>query len=372
MALTGRAVVLDQPNGKFTIEEATVPEVHPSGMIVRQEMTGVCGTDAHLYRGHSPTLKFPIVMGHECVGIIEQFGKDAPREDITGRPVKEGDRIYLLPGMRCGTCYYCAVLLQPNLCLNSAGFGFRPWPDQPVHFQGGYSDYLWTKGMGFLKVDVEPRTIAALEPLSIGVHVVSQVHFQPGDTAVVQGAGAIGLLTMAIAKESGVTKIIVIGAPKSRLDLAKQWGADLVINLEEVKSAEERAEIVRKETVGGHGADFVFECTGFPGAITEGIDLLRRGGTYIVAGHFTDAGTVSINPFTHLNRKNITLKGVWSSEKTHFVRARSVVESGKYPMEQVISHVLPLERLEDAIKAMSGAYRLDGEEIRKIGIASRI
>lgn len=373
MTLVGRAVVLDKPNGTFKIEAATVPEVVPGGMIVRQEMTGVCGTDAHLYRGHSPTLVFPVVLGHECVGIVERLGKGLTT-DVTGRPVKEGDRVYVIPGIRCGKCYYCTVLLQPNLCLNGAGFGFHPWAEQPIYFQGGYSDYLWLKeGVGFLRVDVEPRAICALEPLTIGVHVVSQVHFQPGDTAVVQGAGAIGLFTSSIAKASGASKVIMVGAPASRLELARRFGVDVVVNLEEVTSAEERVELVKKETIGGYGADVVFECTGFPKAIPEGIDMVRRGGTYIVAGHFTDAGPVTLNPFTHLNRKNITLKGVWSSEKTHFVRGRAVVESGQYPYAEVISHVLPLSRVGDAIQAMSGGnYRLDGTEIRKLGISAML
>ena len=372
MALVGRAVVLDKANGTFVIEEAPVPEVHPGGMILRQEMCGVCGTDAHLYRGHLPYLRYPLVMGHECVGIVERLGSQV-KADVTGRPVKEGDRVYVIPGIRCGSCYYCAVLLQPNLCLNAGGFGFRPYADQPIHFQGGYADYLWLKeGQAFVRVDVDPQTVCALEPLSIGVHVVSQVHFQPGDTAVIQGAGAVGLLTMAIARESGASKLIVVGAPASRLELAEEFGADVTINLEEIRSPEERVELVRKETVGGYGADVVFECTGVPAALAEGIEMTRRGGTYIVAGHFTDAGTVPINPFGHLNRKNITLRGVWSSEKTHFVRARAVVESGKHPFAKVISHVLPLTRVADAIQAMSGGYRLDGREVRKIGIAAQL
>ena len=372
MALVGRAVVLDKPNGTFTIEEATVPEVDPGGMIVRQEMCGVCGTDPHLYKGHLFYLKYPIVMGHENVGTIERLGSKVTA-DVTGRPVKEGDRVYIIPGTRCGKCYYCTVLLQPNLCLSGGGFGFRPYPDQPIHFQGGFADYLWIKeGQGFLKVDAEPKAIVALEPLSISTHVVSQYHFLPGDTAVVQGAGAIGIQTMVVAKESGATKVIVVGAPASRLELAKKFGADVTINIEEVRSPEERIELVRKETVGGHGADVVFEATGVPAALAEGIEMTRRGGTYVVAGHFTDAGTVSLNPFSHFNRKNITLKGVWSSEKAHFVRARSIAESGKYPFAELISHVLPLSRVADAIQAMSSGYRLDGQEVRKIAIASQL
>jgi L-iditol 2-dehydrogenase len=371
MALIGRAVILDRPNGTFTIEEAEVPEVAPGGMIVRQEMCGVCGTDAHNYRGHASTLKFPLVMGHENVGTIERLGSQV-KTDITGRPVKEGDRVYVVPAVRCGKCYYCTVLMQPNLCPNGFAIGFRPYPDQPIHFQGGYADYIWLQeGQGFLKMDATARQSVALEPLAIGTHVVSQYHFNPGDVAVIQGSGAVGIQVLAIAKASGASKVIVVGAPATRLELAKRFGADLTINIEEIKSPEERADLVRKETVGGFGADVVFECTGFPKALAEGIDMARRGGTYIVAGHFTDAGPVELNPFVHLNRKSITLKGVWSSERSHFVRARSVVESGAFPFDDLVSHVLPLSRLGDAIQSF-GAYRLDGQEVRKIAISAQL
>jgi threonine dehydrogenase-like Zn-dependent dehydrogenase len=372
MALVGRAVVLDKPNGTFEIVEAEVPEVQPGGMIVRQEMCGVCGTDAHLYRGHSPTLKYPLVMGHENVGIVERLGGEV-RADVTGRPVKEGDRVYIVPGIRCGKCYYCTILGQPNLCLNSGGIGFRPYADQPIYSQGGYGDYIWMKeGVAFLRIDADPREVVTLEPLSVGVHIVSQVHIQPGDVVVVQGAEAIGLAAMTFAKLAGASKVIVVGAPKSRLDLAREFGADLTVDLSAVGSAEERIELVRTESAGGHGADVVFECTGVPAALPEGIEMTRRGGTYVVAGHFTDAGPVTLNPFLHLNRKNITLKGVWSSERSHFVRARAVVESGRFPFAKLVSHVVPLARVGEAIEAMSGRYVLDGQEVRKIAVSSRL
>ncbi len=99
--------------------------------------------------------------------------------------------------------------------------------------------------------------------------------------------------------------------------------------------------------------------------------MLRRGGTYAVAGHFTDSGDTTINPFDHINRKHITIMGVWSADIAYFVRGRPIVESGKYPLEKMISHKLGLDRCLDAMKAMSWgdkSYRLDGQEVKKIVI----
>jgi len=371
MIKKGRAVILDKPDGEFTIDESELPEPKEGEILVKQEICGVCGTDAHMYHGHLPSTNFPIVLGHEPVGIIAKLGRDV-KTDHAGEPVKEGDRIYIVPGLNCRKCYFCTVLFEPTLCVNSTAYGFRPYLDQPPHFQGGYAEYIYMNhpNSTFLKMHVPPETAVLLEPLTVGIHQVDKARLRVGDIAVIQGGGAIGLSTLAAAKETGAYKTIIIGAPKSRLDLAKEFGADLTINIEEVTDEKERIEMVKSETVGGYGVDVVFECTGFPNAIVEGIDMLRRGGTYVVAGHFTDVGNVSLNPFLHFTNKQINLVGVWGDDIGHFVRGKPILESGKYPFEKMISHKLPLERVKDAIDAISTNYRLDDKEVRKIVIAT--
>ncbi len=366
----GRAVILDKPNGEFTIDEAELPEPKEGELLVKLEMCGVCGTDAHMYHGHLPGTKFPIVLGHEPVGIITKLGKGV-KVDHTGEPVKEGDRIYVVPGIRCRKCYFCTVLEEPTLCVNSTAYGFAPYSDQPPHFQGGYAEYIYVNhpASTFLKMHVKPEIAVLLEPLTVGIHQVDKVRLRVGDTAVIQGSGAIGLFTLVEAQETGAHKFLVIGPPDSRFDLAKEYGADLTINIEEVTDPKERVEMVKSETALDYGADVVFECTGFPNAVIEGIDMLRRGGSYVVAGHFTDVGNVSLNPFLHFTNKQINLIGVWGDDIGHFVRGRPIIESGKYPFEKMISHQLPLERVKDAMDAISTNYRLDDKEVRKIVIA---
>lgn len=367
----GKAAILDRPKGKFTIEDAPLPDVREGELLVKQEMCGVCGTDAHIYQGHLPEIVYPIVLGHEVVGRIAKLGKGV-ESDFTGELVKEGDRIYVIPGISCRKCYFCAVLREPTLCLNGRGLGFRPFPEQIPHFQGGYSEYIYVNhpNWNFIKMHVEPEVAVLLEPFTIGIHMVDRARIKAGDVAVIQGAGAIGLLTLVAARETGAYRTIVIGAPESRLELAREFGSDMTINIEEIKDPKERVDIVRDETTGKHGADIVFECTGVPQAVPEGIDMLRRGGTYVVAGHFTDAGDVRLNPFSHFTRKHITVIGVWGSDVTHFVRGRPILESGKYPFEKLVSHKLPLERVADAMKTITEGYRLDGREVRKIVITS--
>jgi threonine dehydrogenase-like Zn-dependent dehydrogenase len=255
--------------------------------------------------------------------------------------------------------------------LKRRGYGFRPLKDVDPHFQGGYSQYLdLVPGSTYLKMETDAQTAVVLEPLTIGLHQVSRIRLPVGSTAVIQGAGAIGILTLVAAREAGALRTIVVGAPRSRLELAKAFGADVTISIEEVPDPAERVRLVREETPGAYGADVVFECTGVPASLPEGIDMLRRGGTYVEAGHYTDHGEVALNPFRHMVHKQITLVAVWGADTPHFVAGRALIESGAYPFADLDSHRLPLDRVAEGVTAIGGAYRLDGEEVRKIAVAA--
>lgn len=371
MARTGRVAILDKPEGTFTIEEKPLPEIKAGEILVKQERAGVCGTCVHMYHGHLPGIKYPIILGHEIVGIIDTLGEGV-KTDLMGEPIQEGDRVYVLPAIRCGKCYFCSVLGMPNLCNGGGAYGVKPLSEDPLYFTGGYADYVYLSHplSKVLKMNADPDTAVLLEPFSIGIHALDRVKMKTGSVAVIQGAGAIGLFTLIAAKEMGAFKTIVIGAPASRLELAKTYGADVTIDIEQVRDPAERIAMVKKETPGGYGADVVFECAGVPAAVPEGIDMLRRGGDYVVAGHFTDVGDVPLNPFTHFTNKHINLVGVWGGKLPYFVQGKPLLESGKYPFAEMVSHILPLDRLGDVMRAISTDYRLDGKEVRKIVIAS--
>jgi L-iditol 2-dehydrogenase len=144
-----------------------------------------------------------------------------------------------------------------------------------------------------------------------------------GDTVVVQGAGPVGLAAAAFAGLRGAARVIVIGAPDARLDLARRFGVDLAFSLDE-HSPHDRDEAVRDLT-GGRGADVVVEATGNPDAVPEGLRLLRDGGTYVVAGHYTDVGTTTLNFHTDVNRKHVQIRGQWGTEFSHVVRALALL-----------------------------------------------
>ncbi|MCC6314253.1 MAG: alcohol dehydrogenase catalytic domain-containing protein [Thermomicrobiales bacterium] len=370
MTLRGNSAVLDAPHGTFAIEERDVPEPRPGGLLLRQELCGVCATDAYVHRGHLPGTVFPLVLGHETIGIVERLGPGTT-EDATGRPLAVGDRVSVAPGVSCGHCVFCAVHRQPTLCLNRRGYGFRPRRDEPPHFQGGFAQYVdVAAGATVLTMAVDATAAVTLEPLTIGIHAATRANIPLGATVVIQGSGAIGILALAAAREAGALRTIVVGGPATRLALAREFGADVTIDLAAVPDPAERTRLVRAETPGGHGADVAIECAGTPAAISEGIDMLRRGGVYVEAGHYTDHGDIPLNPFRHLVNKHITLVGVWSAGIPHFVAGRALIESGRYPFADLVSHVLPLERVADGVGAIGGSYLLDGTEIRKVAIAA--
>lgn len=177
-----------------------------------------------------------------------------------------------------------------------------------------------------------------------------------------------GLCAQGAARAAGVHQTIVGGAPASRLELAEEFVADLTIDIEKVPDSAERIALVKEAMPGVYGPDALFECTGVPQSLPKSIRMLRRGGTYVESGHFTNAGDVTLNPHFHFVRNHITLVGVWVSSLSHFVRGGPILESGRYPFEKMVSHRLPLEGRGDAIQPLSTNHRLNKVEARKIAI----
>jgi threonine dehydrogenase-like Zn-dependent dehydrogenase len=306
-----------------------------------------------MYYGHLAGIAYPIIIGHEFCGTIEKLGAGVT-EDSRGNPVKEGDRVIVIPGVSCGYCYYCAIAKTPTRCSNIVAYGFMPDDDKNV-LAGGYAQYVYVQypHTPFLKTDL-PANIAVLtEPL----------------TMVIQGAGAIGLGALLFARYGGAAKTIVIGGPPSRLELAKQFGADVVIDIAEVKDPEERIRLVKEETMGKRGADIVFECAGIPATIPEGLSMLRDSGRYVELGHFTNVGPIGINPHLQLMQKNADLFACWGGEIEFFIQGLPFLEKREYPYEKIVDPVIPMGRAKEAVEAIvKRGWKMDGRDIFKVAI----
>jgi 5-exo-hydroxycamphor dehydrogenase len=176
------------------------------------------------------------------------------------------------------------------------------------------------------------------------------------DWVVVQGAGPVGIAALAVAREAGAANVIVVGGPKHRLEMAQRFGATHLIALEDLREAKDRIEAVRALT-GGHGADAVLECVGHPSAVTEGLEMCRDGGRYLVLGHYCNAGPAELNPHI-ITRKQLQIYGSWSSEPRHLRAAIEFLGARRqeFPFAAMVTHRFPLI---DANDALATTARLD-------------
>jgi threonine dehydrogenase-like Zn-dependent dehydrogenase len=173
-----------------------------------------------------------------------------------------------------------------------------------------------------------------------------------------------------MAKLAGATRIICVGAPAGRLEVARAFGADAVVDIEAVPDPEERRRAVLDETPYGIGADIVYGCVGVASAWLEGVSFVRDEGCFMELGLAADAGNVAFNPAIHLVSRNLTFMGTLGlSDYQDAVVAGRILEQAPLPFGDIVSPQLPLERVGDAIQALNSNYRIDGQTALKIAIA---
>jgi threonine dehydrogenase-like Zn-dependent dehydrogenase len=356
---TASAAVLEQFKAPLQLRRYPLPSrPEPGAALVRIEMAGICGTDVHLWKGELP-IGLPVILGHETVGRIEQLGEGV-ETDWTGEPLQVGDRVTWNPSAACGACYYCAEKRLPTRCTSRRAYGIGYRCDQAPHFLGGYAEfhYLRPRTTIFKLPDDLPTEsiIGAGCALNTAIHGVERTGISWRDVVVVQGAGPVGISALAAARSAGAAKVIVLGAPRPRLELAKRFGADHVIDIDETRTPADRIDAVRGLT-GGHGADAVLECAGVPAAVVEGMEMCRDGGRYLVLGHYCDAGPVSWNPHV-VTRKQLTVIGSWSSEPRHLKAAMGFLRDNRerFPFAQMVSHRFRLEEANEAL-ATTAAWK---------------
>jgi threonine dehydrogenase-like Zn-dependent dehydrogenase len=240
-------------------------------------------------------------------------------------------------------------------------------------FSGGFAELLYLNAPAttfMLKMNAPATTAVLLEPLGVAVTAVRRAQPQLGDTVVVQGSGAIGLLTLGLAKLGGASRVICVGAPAKRLEVARAFGADAVVDIDAVPDPDERRRAVLAETPFGIGADIVYGCVGVASAWLEGVSFVRDQGCFMELGLAADAGEVQFNPANHLVSRNLTFMGTLGlSDYRDAVVAGRILEEAHLPFGEVVSHQLPLERVGDAIQALNSNYRIDGQTALKIAIA---
>ena len=272
--------------------DAPDPQIADDDVLVRVRACGICGSDVHGMDGSTGRRVPPIIMGHEAAGVIAEVGKQV-------QGWKQGDRVTFDSTIFCGACWFCQRGLI-NLCDHRRVLGVS-CEDYRQH--GAFAEYvaLPQRILHRLPDAVSFEQAAMVEPVSVAVHAVERTPVSLGDTAVVMGAGMIGLLVVQALRVAGCGKIIAVDLEPQKLELALALGADVALKADECDVAAE----VRSQTQ-GRGADVAMEVIGLSPTINTAVASLRKGGSLTLVGNFRP--TVEI-PLQAVVTRQLTLAG---------------------------------------------------------------
>src|SRR5215831_17105964 len=322
---TVEAVFMAAPGRPLERTRVAAPRPRPGGAVLQTVGSEVCGTVVHLWHGRLAGVPYPIIPGHVSVGrVLETQG---PLLDVEGRPIAVGALVtfYDVYGA-CGACWQCLVARASNRCPHRRVYGITaPAADGLL---GGWSERI--EILPGVRVVPLPETLTAEDflgggcGLPTGFHAVERAGVAMGDTVVVQGSGPVGLSALVFASLAGALRVLVVGAPASRLEAARALGATDVLDITATPDPAGRVRWARERT-SGRGADIVIEASGNPAAVPEGLEMLRDGGRYVVVGQYTDSGDAVVNPHRHVNRRHATILGCWGYEFSHLHRALAMM-----------------------------------------------
>jgi D-arabinitol dehydrogenase (NADP+) len=311
------SVVIKKPREIFVMEKE-IPEPGPGEVLIQVMASGICGTDLHIYRGEYLG-DYPVIPGHEFSGIVTAAGRQVTR-------FKVGDRVAVEPNIACDNCIHCLNNRQ-NFCLN--------WQAIGVTLPGGMEQYVTAPEKAVFSIGNLPYEQAAfMEPLSCVVHGVERARIDLGDKVAILGAGPIGDLILQMARLQGAAQITVLENNPGRAELARQLGADQVVN---------RMEDLQPDTY-----DVVIDATGVISVMNRAIDFARHGGTVLLFGVPPSGKKMEFEAFK-IFRKGLTLLSSYTSVRNSF-QAVNLLQTGQVRVEALISHRLPLKDLPRALE----------------------
>ena len=319
-----KSLLLSEYN-HLEIADLPLPAVGPDEVLVRVEACGICGSDVHGYDGSSGRRIPPIVMGHEAAGTVAAIGADV-------RKYAQGDRVTFDSTVYCGKCEYCARG-QINLCDNRQVIGVS-CGDYRRH--GAFAEYVVVpeRIMYPLPETISFDEAAMLEAVSVALHAVRVSEAAGGETALVIGAGMIGLLTLQAARAAGCKRVLIADVDATRLNLATQVGAEEILHC---SGAELVAEVLR--LTNGRGVDLALEAVGRNETVAAAIDSTRKGGTVTLVGNIAPEVTL---PLQKVVTRQLRLQGSCAS-CGEYPEAIELIANGKIKVEPLITAVASLE-----------------------------
>ena len=322
-----KQVVLVSPR-HLALKETSAPAPRFGEVLVEVKATAICGTDLYIYTGQTPVV-YPRVPGHEFTGVVERVG-----EGVTG--FSPGDGVAVNPNLSCGSCELC-ILGKENLCPNGLFMGRET--------DGSLREHLTVPQSLVFKMPshVSFAEGALIQPLSTVVHGQRRADIKPGESVVVIGQGATGLMHTRLSKLAGAYPVIAVGRSQWKLDLALQMGANFVVSASQGDTV---AQVVR--LTGSLGADVVIEAVGNPDTVLQALDMLKPGGRMLGFG-------ISPQPLPSLDlyrlyRKEATLMFPRALTRADFYMATELVASERLDLKPLITRQYALEEAPAAFR----------------------
>jgi 2-desacetyl-2-hydroxyethyl bacteriochlorophyllide A dehydrogenase len=313
---------------EIRIENVPLPKIKDDGVLLKVKAVSICGSDVHAYRGVSKRRIPPLVMGHEFSGEIAEVGSKVKNLNV-------GERVVVEPIVSCGTCRLCR-LGRNNICEKLQLVG--------LHLSGAFSEYVSVpaKKCYPLPTTVSFEEASLVEPLAVAVHAVHLASLEKNEPIAIIGSGAIGLMTLQVAKYRGERKIVVLDTLDYRLALAQKLGATTTINV----TKEDPLQRIIMEG----GVDTVFEAVGHQETVQQGLAMVRTGGKVIVIGMLE---AIMQLPMLDITVKEIDLQGSYGYTSDDFQQALKLIGQGKVDVKPLITHLLPLDDIKKGFEILS-------------------
>src|SRR4051812_694113 len=304
--------------GRFTTAEATAPGVPEGHALVRVHRVGICGTDLHAFRGRQPFFTYPRVLGHELgVEVVDPGASDS---------LRAGDRCAIEPYLNCGTCIACRRG-RPNCCTSLSVLG--------VHQDGGMREFIAVPPRKLHPSNrLSYEQLALVETLAIGAHAVERAAIEPGEFALVIGAGPIGSSVVQLARAAGA-HVAVLDTNAARLDLCRRvWNVDAAID---AQRGDAEAQVL--EAGGGDRPTLVFDATGSALSMCSAFQWPCAGGRLVFVGLVQ--GEITFND-PDFHRRELTLLATRNARPESFRTLIELLESGQVDTTPWITHRLSL------------------------------
>lgn len=329
-----KAALMYGPND-IRVEETEKPICPKDGLLLKIMAVGLCGSDIRNLTTDSRKGDYPFIYGHEIVGFVDETGSEQTKYSV-------GDRLFLFPGTYCMECDECISGHSEN-CSDTAV--------AKLAGTGGFAQYVAVSGEkirrgGIYEIpdDVSFEAASLGEPLTSVFACLENVDVKFPDTLVIIGAGPIGCFMAQLSKIRGAQKIIMIDINDNRLEMAKQFGVDITIN----SSKEDPIEAVKSLT-NGKGADKVISATPANATQTQSIHMVRKGGLVVFFGGVPKGSMTELDcNLIHYN--NIWIKGHFGASYSQSKRAFQLAVSPNFPTEKFVTHILPLDQINEGIK----------------------